>query len=72
MATAADSTGTAVRKFYQVRVKSIKFHESDAIAIYFYDVTHHIESLKSTNYNNSKEVQQEDHKSDGGKRATHL
>ena len=35
-----------VTKFMQVRVKSIKFMEVDAIAIYFYDVTHHFESLK--------------------------
>ena len=40
--------GRAMSKFYQVRVKSIKFHEMDAIAIYFYDVTHHIESLKQS------------------------
>lgn len=32
------------RKYVQIRVKSIKFHEKSAIAIYFYDVTHHIES----------------------------
>ena len=29
-----------------MRVKSINFLEVDAIAIYFYDVTHHVESRK--------------------------
>ena len=33
-------------KYYQVRVKSITFHEQAAVAIYFYNVTHHMESLK--------------------------
>jgi len=33
-------------KFIQIRVKSIDFHEIDAIAIYFYDVTHHVESQR--------------------------
>lgn len=27
-------------------MKSIEFYEVDAIAIYFYDVTHHVESQK--------------------------
>ena len=30
-------------------MKSIEFHEQDAVAIYFYDVTHHIASKKLTN-----------------------
>ena len=34
-----------VTKFSQIRVKSINFLEQDAIAIYFYDMTHHIEAL---------------------------
>ena len=34
-----------VTKFTQIRVKTIKFLEKDAIAIYFYDMTHHVESL---------------------------
>ena len=34
-----------VTKFSQIRVKSIKFLEKEAIAIYFYDMTHHIEAL---------------------------
>ena len=33
-------------KFIQIRVRSISYHEVDAVAIYFYDMTHHIESLK--------------------------
>ena len=33
-------------KFIQIRVNSIEFHELDAIAVYFYDVTHHVESQK--------------------------
>ena len=37
-----------IDKFIQIRVKSIEFHETDAIAIYFYDVTHHVESIKLT------------------------
>ena len=32
-------------KAFQIRVKSIRFQEHEAIAIYFYDVTHHIESF---------------------------
>ena len=36
-----------VDKFMQVRVKSIKYLEMDAVAIYFYDVTYQIEQLKS-------------------------
>lgn len=36
--------GTEV-KFVQIRVKSVKHREKDAVTIYFYDVTHHIESL---------------------------
>lgn len=37
-------TRQTLTKFMQVRVKSVKFLEVDAIAIYFYDVTHHVES----------------------------
>lgn len=33
-------------KYYQLRVKSTAFLEKPAIAIYFYNVTHHIESIK--------------------------
>ena len=33
-------------KFTQIRVKSIEFQEKKATAIYFYDMTHHVESLK--------------------------
>ena len=29
-----------------MRVKSIEYLEVDAIAVYFYDVTHHVESIK--------------------------
>ena len=29
-----------VKKFYQIRVKSIEFHDRSAIAVYFYDMTH--------------------------------
>ena len=35
-----------IDKFIQIRVRSISYHEVDAVAIYFYDMTHHIESLK--------------------------
>ena len=35
-------TVATVCKFVQVRVKSIQFYEQEAVAIYFYDVTHHI------------------------------
>ena len=31
-------------KYLQIRVKSIKFLEKEAVAVYFYDMTHHIES----------------------------
>ena len=31
-------------KYTQIRVKSIKFLEKEAIAVYFYDMTHHIEN----------------------------
>ena len=51
------------QKFVQIRVKSIEFMDTKAIAIYFYDVTHNIESfkkmkkkvenIKSTNSNSS-------------------
>ena len=34
------------KKYAQIRVKSIKFQETEATAIYFYDFTHHMESLK--------------------------
>ena len=37
-----------VSKFTQIRVKSIEFQEEKAFAIYFYDMTHHVESLKKT------------------------
>lgn len=47
-------------KYAQIRVKSIKFQETEATAIYFYDFTHHMESLKlekevslQKNYNNN-------------------
>ena len=36
----------AFDKFTQIRVKSIEFQEKKATAIYFYDMTHHVESLK--------------------------
>ena len=29
----------------QIRVKSLEFIEQQAISIYFYDVTHHIDSM---------------------------
>ena len=38
-----------VTKYFQLRVKSIDFLEVQAIAIYLYDVTHHIQSLKLLN-----------------------
>lgn len=33
-------------RFKQVRVKSIEFEEEFAIAVYFYDFSHHMESMK--------------------------
>ena len=33
-------------KYTQIRVKSIEFCEKKATAIYFYDMTNHIESLQ--------------------------
>lgn len=39
-------TPTKVNKFTQIRVKSIEFMEESATAIYFYDMTHHIESMR--------------------------
>ena len=36
-------------KFTQIRVKSILFLQEEAYAVYFYDVTHHIESIKLEN-----------------------
>ena len=32
----------------QIRVKSINFQDKSAIAIYFYDMTHHLASLKKS------------------------
>ena len=37
------------KKFVQIRVKSIEFIDTKAVAIYFYDVTHNIESFKEIN-----------------------
>ena len=37
----------------QIRVKSIEFIDTKAIAIYFYDVTHNIESYKEMNKTNN-------------------
>lgn len=45
----ADEPQIAITKFTQIRVKSIKFLETDAIAIYFYDMTYHIESQNLEN-----------------------
>ena len=39
----------ATQKFVQIRVKSIEFIDTKAISIYFYDVTHNIESFKEIN-----------------------
>ena len=36
----------STQKFVQIRVKSIEFIDTKAVAIYFYDVTHNIESFK--------------------------
>jgi len=44
--SAETRSGTSGDKYIQIRVKSIEFYEVDAIAIYFYDVTHHVESQK--------------------------
>ncbi len=33
-------------KYYQIRVKSIEFLAEQATAIYFYDFTHHMQSVK--------------------------
>ena len=33
-------------RFKQIRVKSLEFLAEPATAIYFYDMTHHMESLK--------------------------
>ena len=33
-----------VTKYTQIRVKSIEFLDKSAVAIYFYDLTHHIEA----------------------------
>ena len=33
-----------ITKFTQIRVKSINFLDKSAFAIYFYDITHHIEA----------------------------
>ena len=32
--------------YTQIRVKSIQFIDEQAIAIYFYDITHQVEALK--------------------------
>ena len=42
----AETEPETINKFTQIRVKSIQFMEQKATAIYFYDMTHHIESLK--------------------------
>ena len=34
-----------ITKYTQIRVKSINFLDKSAVAIYFYDITHHIEAL---------------------------
>ena len=33
------------KKYVQIRVKSLRFMDKEAIAIYFYNITHQIESL---------------------------
>ena len=38
-----------MNKCIQVRVKSIQFMQTEAVAIYFYDVTHNIKQLKLEN-----------------------
>ena len=40
------SKSDIVTKFTQIRVNSMEFIGKEAIAIYFYDMTHHLESLK--------------------------
>ena len=35
-----------ITKFTQIRVKSINFLGKVAIAIYFYDISHHLENMK--------------------------
>ena len=41
----ASSTGD-IEKFFQIRVKSIEFLNKPAIAVYFYDVTKQVDSIK--------------------------
>lgn len=36
-------------RFTQIRVKSIEFLDKTATAVYFYDMTHHMESFKLEN-----------------------
>ena len=43
--SAEEKTDGFVTKFSQIRVKSINFLEENAVAVYFYDMTHHIEAL---------------------------
>jgi len=34
------------KKYTQIRVKSLEFMDSSAIAVYFYDMTHHVEQIR--------------------------
>ena len=36
-------------RYVQIRVKSIDFHDEEATAIYLYDVSHNIDSVKLGN-----------------------
>ena len=38
--------GPEKNKFTQIRVKSIDFMDKSATALYFYDMTHHVDSLR--------------------------
>ena len=39
-----NSGNNEIDRYYQIRVKSIKFKSKQATAIYFYDISYHIKS----------------------------
>lgn len=40
-----NNTSSHRKKYVQIRVKSLRFMDQEATAIYFYNITHQIESL---------------------------
>ena len=51
-------------KYVQIRVKSLEFIEQESISVYFYDVTHHIETMNQEKKIIEQENRQEYKKND--------